>query len=114
MIKDMDTEMLEAEAQEKEDQKDYENMMKDSADKRAEDSKMMTDKESALAQTEGALEQHESDKMSTGKELMETMKYIAGLHGECDWILHNFEARKEARAGEVEQLQEGMDVLNGA
>merc|ERR1719389_808925 len=114
MIKDMDTEMLEAEAGEKDGQKEYETFMQDSADKRAEDSKTMTDKESALAQTEAALQQHKGDKMSTGKELMETMKYIAGLHGECDWILHNFEARKEARVGEVESLKEGMDVLNGA
>merc|ERR1719199_2153416 len=113
MIKDMDTEMLEAEAGEKDAQKEYEQMMKDSADKRAEDSKTMTDKESALAQTEGALEQHKSDKMSTGKELSETMMYIAGLHGECDWMLSNFETRKEARTGEVESLKEGMDALNG-
>merc|ERR1719389_1226868 len=114
MIKDMDTEMLEAEAGEKDAQKEYEQFMKDSADKRAQDSKTMTDKESALAQTEGALQQHKSDKMSTGKELGETMKYIAGLHGECDWLLSNFETRKEARSGEVESLKEGMDVLNGA
>merc|ERR1719316_2546634 len=108
----MDTEMLEAEAAEKDAQKEYEQMMKDSADKRAEDSKTMTDKESALAQTEAALQQHKSDKMSTGKELGETMKMIAGLHGECDWLLQNFENRKEAREGEVESLKEGMDVLN--
>merc|ERR1719387_79104 len=114
MMADMDKEMLEAEAGEKDAQKEYEQMMKDSADKRAQDSKTMTDKESALAQTEGALQQHKSDKMSTGKELSETMKYIAGLHGECDWLLHNFETRKEARSGEVESLKEGMDVLNGA
>merc|ERR1719199_2184568 len=113
MIKDMDTEMLEAEAGEKDAQKEYEQMMKDSADKRAQDSKTMTDKESDLAQTEGALQQHKSDKMSTGKELGETMKYIAGLHGECDWLLQNFETRKEARASEVESLKEGMDALNG-
>merc|ERR1719262_662814 len=114
MMADMDNEMLEAEATEKEAQKDYETMMKDSADKRAEDSKAMTDKESALAETEAALQQHKSDKMSTGKELSETMQYIAGLHGQCDWMLQNFETRKEARAGEVESLKEGMDVLNGA
>eukprot|EP00747_Dinoflagellata_sp_TGD_P158766 gnl/TRDRNA2_/TRDRNA2_177841_c7_seq1.p1 gnl/TRDRNA2_/TRDRNA2_177841_c7~~gnl/TRDRNA2_/TRDRNA2_177841_c7_seq1.p1 ORF type:complete len:661 (+),score=251.50 gnl/TRDRNA2_/TRDRNA2_177841_c7_seq1:252-1985(+) len=114
MMADMDTEMLEAEAGEKDAQKEYEQMMKDSADKRAQDSKSMTDKESELAQTEGALQQHKSDKMSTGKELSETFKYIAGLHGECDWLLSNFETRKEARAGEVESLKEGMDVLNGA
>merc|ERR550537_1603709 len=114
MINDIGKEMKESEYEEKDAQKDYEKMMEDSAEKRAQDSKTMTDKESALAQTEGELEQHKSDKMSTGKELSETMQYIAGLHGQCDWILSNFEMRKEARADEVESLKEGMDVLNGA
>merc|ERR1719460_1399598 len=58
MIADMDKEMLEAKAEEKDAQKDYETMMSDSAEKRAEDSKTMTDKESAKAQTEAALQQH--------------------------------------------------------
>merc|ERR1719316_48671 len=100
MIADLDKEMTVAEAEEKDAQADYETMMKDSAAKRAEDSKTMTDKESAKAQTEAALEQHKSDKMSTGKELGETHQYIAALHSECDWLLQNFDARKEARNGE--------------
>merc|ERR1719261_2223094 len=66
MIADMDKEMTEAEFEEKDAQKDYEKMMEDSAEKRAEDAKSMTDKEAALAATEGELEQHKSDKMSTG------------------------------------------------
>merc|ERR1719272_1910095 len=49
MIADMDKEMTVAEAEEKDAQADYEKMMADSADKRAEDSKTMTDKESAKA-----------------------------------------------------------------
>merc|ERR1719441_61499 len=106
--------MTVAETDEKDAQADYEQMMKDSAAKRAEDSKTMTDKESAKAQTEGALEQHKSDKMSTVTELGETMKYIAGLHGECDWLLSNFETRKEARAGEIDALKKAKAVLSGA
>merc|ERR1719161_2178233 len=103
-----------AKQEEKDAQKDYERFMKDSAEKRAEDSRTMTDKESAKAETEAALEQHKSDKMSTGKALMETMKYIAALHGECDWHLQNFQARKEAREGEVDQLHAAKDTLSGA
>merc|ERR1719262_965482 len=114
MIKDMDTEMLEAEAGEKDAQKDYEMMMKDSAEKRAEDSKTMTDKESALAQTEGELEQLKSDKMSTGKQLQETMLYTARLHGDCDFLMQNFDARKEARETEVQALRDSEDTLKGA
>merc|ERR1719311_740388 len=88
--------------------------MKDSAAKRAEDSKTMTDKEAAKAKTEAALEQHKSDKFSTTKELAETLQYTAALHSECDWLLENFDTRKEARDGEIEALGKAKDVLNGA
>merc|ERR1719217_481229 len=114
MIADMDKEMTEAKFEEKDAQKDYENMMKDSAEKRAEDSKTMTDKESAKAKTEAASEQHKSDKMSTGKELQETMLYNAALHGECDFLMQYFDARKEARATEMDSLKDGEAALKGA
>merc|ERR1719281_246785 len=114
MIGDIDKEMKEAEFEEKDSQKDYEKMMKDSAEKRAEDSKSITDKESALAQTEGELEQHKSDKMSTGKQLQETMMYTARLHGECDFLLQNFDARKQAREDELASLRDSEDTLQGA
>merc|ERR1719379_910075 len=114
MIADVEKEMTVATAEEKDAQADYEEMMKDSADKRAEDSKTMTDKESALAEAESALEAHKDDKMSTGTELGETMQYIASLHAECDWLLENFDARKEARTGEIDAMAKAKDVLNGA
>eukprot|EP00747_Dinoflagellata_sp_TGD_P156813 gnl/TRDRNA2_/TRDRNA2_177692_c15_seq1.p1 gnl/TRDRNA2_/TRDRNA2_177692_c15~~gnl/TRDRNA2_/TRDRNA2_177692_c15_seq1.p1 ORF type:complete len:100 (+),score=37.46 gnl/TRDRNA2_/TRDRNA2_177692_c15_seq1:26-301(+) len=74
----------------------------------------MTDKESAKAETEAALEQHKTDKYSTTKELAETMQYIAALHSECDWLMQYFDARKEARDTEIEALGKAKDVLNGA
>merc|ERR1719238_1036700 len=114
MIADMDKEMTVATADEKDAQADYEQMMKDSAEKRAEDSKAMTDKESAKAQTEAALEQHKGDKMSTVTELGETMQYIAALHGECDFLLQYYDARKEARDGEIDAMAKAKDVLKGA
>eukprot|EP00747_Dinoflagellata_sp_TGD_P160198 gnl/TRDRNA2_/TRDRNA2_177952_c3_seq14.p1 gnl/TRDRNA2_/TRDRNA2_177952_c3~~gnl/TRDRNA2_/TRDRNA2_177952_c3_seq14.p1 ORF type:complete len:709 (+),score=286.19 gnl/TRDRNA2_/TRDRNA2_177952_c3_seq14:94-2220(+) len=114
MISDMDKEMREAEYEEKDAQKDYETMMKDSAEKRAEDSKTMTDKQSALAQVEAELEQHKSDKMSTGKQLQETMLYTARLHGDCDFLMQNYDARKEARNAEMESIRDAEDTLKGA
>merc|ERR1719171_2525296 len=114
MIADMEKEMTVATAEEKDAQADYEEMMKDSAEKRAEDSKAMTDKESAKAETEAALEQHKTDKMSTVTELGETMQYIAALHGECDWLLQYYDARKEARDGEIDAMAKAKDVLKGA
>merc|ERR1719388_51544 len=64
MVEEIDKEMTAAEAEEKDAQADYEKMMADSAEKRAEESKTMTDKEGAKAEMEGELEQHKSDKMA--------------------------------------------------
>merc|ERR1719237_2035063 len=62
LVKDLDTEMAEAEAEEKDAQQDYEQMMADSAQKRTEDSKSLTDKQAAKAELETALEEHKSEK----------------------------------------------------
>merc|ERR1719161_3386967 len=111
---DLDKEMTVAKAEETDAQEDYEKMMADSADKRAEDSKAMTDKESALAEMMAELEQHKEDKMSTFNEFTENGEYIANLHAECDWLLENFDARAAARKGEIEAMAKAKDVLNGA
>merc|ERR1711979_22519 len=114
LIKDLEKELTEAEAEEKNSQADYETMMKDSAAKRTTDSKALTEKGSAKADTEAALGDHTAAKADAGKELMATMKYISSLHAECDWLLQYFDVRKEARAGEVDSLKKAKAVLSGA
>jgi len=114
LIKDMTKEMTEAETEEKDAQADYEEMMKDSAAKRTTDSKSLTAKSSAKADAEADLQAHTEHHAESSKELMATMKYIASLHAECDWLLQYFDVRKEARAGEVESLQQAKAVLSGA
>jgi len=47
-------------------------------------------------------------------EAMNKYGYIKDLHLECDWLLANFQARKDARAGEVESLKNAKAVLSGA
>jgi chromosome segregation ATPase len=114
LIKDLDKEMTEAELTEKDAQSDYEAMMKDSAEKRAEDSKSMTDKQGALADLETGLGQQKEDLASTKKELGATVQYIGTLHNECDFILKYYDMRKEARSGEIDSLEKAVAVLNGA
>jgi chromosome segregation ATPase len=114
LIKDLDKEMTEAELTEKDAQGDYEAMMKDSAEKRAEDSKSITDKQGALADLETGLGQQKEDLASTKKELGATVQYISTLHNECDFILKYYDMRKEARAGEIDSLEKAVAVLNGA
>merc|ERR1719343_656346 len=114
LIKDLDTEMTEAETDEKESQKDYESMMAESAKKRAEDSKSLADKQKLKADLEVDLTELKRTKLSTFKELQATMKYIASLHAECDWLIQFFDVRAEARSGEIKSLVDAKAVLSGA
>merc|ERR1719352_412806 len=114
MVKDVQKEMTEANANEKNAQGDYEKTMSDAAEKRALDSKTLTDKEKAKAEVEGELERSKEEKASTTKELMATESYISSLHAECDWLIQYFDVRKEARTGEIDSLKNAKAVLSGA
>jgi peptidoglycan hydrolase CwlO-like protein len=114
MIADLDKEIQTVEVEEKEGQAEYEQFMKDAAEKRARDSKSIEDKESAKADTEARLLKDSEEKTATMKEAMATHEYLAEVHGDCDWLLSNFETRKSARAGEVDALTKAKAVLSGA
>merc|ERR1719345_408441 len=114
MVKDVEKEMTEAEAEEKNSQADYEKMMTDSAEKRTEDSKLMAEKSASKANMEADLEKANEDKTATAKELGATNQYIASLHGECDWLVQYFDVRKEARDSEIDALGKAKAVLSGA
>jgi septal ring factor EnvC (AmiA/AmiB activator) len=114
LIKDLDKEMAEAEVTEKDAQADYEQLMKDSAAKRADDAQSLEDKERTLADLQAGLQSQTEDKASTEKELVATNQYIASLHADCDWLLKYFDVRAQARASEVDALSNAKAVLNGA
>jgi DNA repair exonuclease SbcCD ATPase subunit len=114
LVKELDMEMTEAETEEKLAQEEYEELMADSAAKRAADSKSITAKEDEKANTEKALTENEGLHTSTVKELMATEEYIGSLHGECDWLIQYYDVRKEARNGEIDALKKAKAVLSGA
>merc|ERR1719420_1368988 len=114
LIADIDKDNQTSEVEEKDAQKEYEQFMTDASEKRALDSKAITDAESAKAETESELQSNKDSKGSKTMEAMETAKYLSGLHGECDWLLQNFDARKAARAGEIDALGKAKAVLSGA
>jgi len=114
IVKDLDKEMTVAKAEEKDAQGDYEQMMKDSASKRADDSKSLANKEGALADMKAQLENDTDGLASTNKELGATKMYINSLHSECDWLIQYYEVRKEARTSEIDALGKAKAVLSGA
>jgi len=114
LVADLQKELTEAGTQEKDDQAEYEVLMKDSAEKRALDSKSLSDKGGAKADTEAALQAHKQARADAAEDGMLTAKVISSLHGECDWLLQYFDARKAARASEVDSLGRAKSVLSGA
>jgi septal ring factor EnvC (AmiA/AmiB activator) len=114
LITDLEKEMTAAKVEEKNAQSDYEELMRDSAEKRTKDSKSLAGKETAKAELEGDLQSHQEDLRDDKKDLAATVKYIHGLHLECDWLLKFFDVRKQMRAGEVDALEKAKAVLAGA
>merc|ERR1712045_548911 len=109
LIGDLDKQMTEAEAEEKNAQADYEVLMTDSTDKRSADSKSLSEKSGTKADTSAALEGHEEAKASIAKQLGATTSTLH-LYMWSKYI----DVRRQARADEVESLQTAKAVLSGA
>merc|ERR1719150_3379074 len=114
LIAELDQELTEAETEEKLAQEEYEELMSDSTEKRAADSKSLTDKEALKAETEDNMVKLTEEHKGTVHELMATEEYISQLHAECDWLIQYFDVRKEARTGEIDALGKAKAILSGA
>jgi len=114
LVAELDKEMTEAEVEEKDAQKDYEKLMMDSSAVRAGDSKLITEKTAAKAEMETELQAAKDTKAADVETLQATKDYIHSLHTECDWLLENYDVRKEARASESDALKKAKAILSGA
>jgi len=114
MAGDLDKEMTQAKLEETDAQGDYEKTMKDAADKRAGDTKDLTDKNAAKASMETELQAHTDAKKASETELKATNDYIQTLHNDCDFLLEYYQERKEARASEIDAIGKAKAVLSGA
>jgi len=114
LIADLDKEMQTMGVDEKNAQEEYETFISDSQEKRALDSKSVADKEGMKAAAEARVQKLGAEHKATTKEAMGTATTIKDLHLECDWLVGAYEARKEARAGEVDSLKKAKAVLSGA
>merc|ERR1719359_1624132 len=88
--------------------------MMEVSEKRATDSKALTDKQTAKADGEANLQSLMDGKSALGTELKAVMEYISSLHKECDFLLANYDKRKTARASEIDAMGKAKAVLNGA
>merc|ERR1719321_1910584 len=114
LMNDLKMEMKEDDMEEETAQKDHEEVMAKSADKRAMMSKRIVEKEGELAATEERLAKAKKTNKAQKTDLMDLGEYVASLHGECDWLLQNFDKRKEARSNEIDAIKKAKAVLSGA
>jgi hypothetical protein len=114
MIQDIDKELTEGKTEEDNAQEEYDELVAESKTKNADMSKSVMDKKAAKADMEGKLETMGLEKKATTKEAFGKTEQLGDLHGECDWLLQNFDSRKGARTGEIESLKNAKAVLSGA
>jgi len=111
-----DSKALEAEqtAGEYKAQADYEQFTKDSNALIAQLSEVVASKNRAVAAAKLQSAETDADLKSTIGELESLAAYEADLHGQCDFVLKNFEIRQTARLQEMEAIQAAKAILSGA
>eukprot|EP00747_Dinoflagellata_sp_TGD_P158767 gnl/TRDRNA2_/TRDRNA2_177841_c7_seq2.p1 gnl/TRDRNA2_/TRDRNA2_177841_c7~~gnl/TRDRNA2_/TRDRNA2_177841_c7_seq2.p1 ORF type:complete len:647 (+),score=258.12 gnl/TRDRNA2_/TRDRNA2_177841_c7_seq2:252-1943(+) len=114
LIKDIELEITEMETEENNAQEDYETFMADSKEKRATDTKALEDKEAAKADLEVQIQKLTEEKTAKNEEKLANDMYTMKLHKECDFIMAEYDARKQARTGEIDALTKAKGVLSGA
>merc|ERR1719428_1556909 len=95
-------------------QASYEKFVAESNDSIKELSDNVAAKTKASAGAKEDLEQGKSDLAGTMEELESLALTEEDLHGECDWVLKNFEARQKARLDEMEAIGQAKAILSGA
>merc|ERR550537_2140812 len=114
IISDLGSDMKDMEYEEKTAQKDYAELMADSQATRAGDTKALTGKTSTKAEVEDELMTTKEIRSATATDIKQVGTVIQDLHAACDFIMQNFDLRKEARTNEIEGLKNAKAVLSGA
>jgi hypothetical protein len=114
MVREIETDMKDAEYEEKTSQDDYAKLMQESEESRAANSKGVVTKTASKAEVEAKLNQAKDTLTATNTDLDLTAATLGDLHMQCDFLLQNYDLRKEARTNEVESLKNAKAILSGA
>jgi len=113
VMKDSKTMEDEAIAAEESAQNAYENFMKDSNKMIISTTKMINDMTEAKAKAKSDLIMAKTDFKQTMSELDGLNNEAGDLHKSCDYLLKNFDLRQQARAAEIDALNEAKNILSG-
>merc|ERR1719352_276587 len=105
MVREIETDMKDAEYEEKTAQADYGKLMEESEATRAANSKGIVTKTASKAELETKLEADKDAYTAVNTDLDLIASTLGDLHMQCDFLLQNYDLRKEARANEIESLK---------
>lgn len=91
----------------------YENFMKDSNKMIVSTTRMINDMTGAKAKARSDLTMAKTDFTQTMSELEGLNNEAGDLHKSCDYLLKNFDLRQQARAAEIDALNEAKNILSG-
>jgi len=114
IIHDLEMEMKDMENAEKTGQADYADLMSECQETRAQNEKGITDKSAAKADLEAKLVDSKDTAAKADEEMAIIKTAIADLHASCDFLIQNYDMRKEARANEMDGLKNAKAMLAGA
>jgi len=101
-VTELKMEMTEGETEEKFNAKDYVRIMTDAQETRQQDTKSLNEKKAAKSGLDTKLMENKELKEMMEEQLHNLELYIVQVHGECDYIMRNFETRHEGRVdGEI-------------
>mmetsp|Transcript_71016 Transcript_71016/g.130890 ORF Transcript_71016/g.130890 Transcript_71016/m.130890 type:complete len:761 (-) Transcript_71016:64-2346(-) len=103
----------EAVAGEEKSQADYETFVKDSNAVIASLTEAIASKTASSTQADEDSALAKSDLGTTEDELASLEERKANLHGECDWVMKNFEIRQKARLEEIDAILQAKYILSG-
>lgn len=91
----------------------YENFMKDSNKSIIKTAQKINDMTESNAKAKADLGMANSDFKQTMSNLDDLNTEVADLGKSCNYLLRNFDARQEARTGEIDALNEAKNILSG-
>merc|ERR1719247_2962457 len=114
MSRDVEDDITQGKRDEAEAQKDYEEAMRDAATKRADDSKLMVEKEGAKADEQTNAQSVRAERSTKREQLNIAQDKLYDLHVDCNHVLTNYDESKANRAKENDMLSQAKSVLAGA
>lgn len=114
IVEDSKATETEAITTEREAQANYETFVQDSNNLIKQLNDSIIEKTKSISASKAESEDAKADHTATVDELEMLAQHNAELHGQCDFVLANFDIRQKARLQEIEAIGQAKAILSGA